>query len=79
MDNSQLKITKALETLIEAFEDDPVYANAWHCSIACCAMDEMVDRTVANNIATKFMKLAFGIKTTASPDELTNNWINTNE
>ena len=42
---------------------DPEYAYSWHCNVACAAMDEGVDHETANKIATRFMSIAFQVKT----------------
>jgi hypothetical protein len=57
------KIERAMNTLSEAFKNDPDYAHSWHCNIACMAMDAGASHEVANEGASRFMKLAFGVET----------------
>jgi len=52
-----------LNTLVEAMEADPDYAHTWHCNVACCCMDAGASHDVANDAASRFMKLAFNIET----------------
>lgn len=65
---------EAFRTLQQAFRDDPEYAHTWHCNAAMSfygAMPEP-DHAVANDGATRFMKLAFDVETSAaSPSEET--------
>ena len=41
-------------------QSQPVLGWVWHSNIACCALDEGVCHKVANQIAARFMKMAFG-------------------
>lgn len=43
---------------------DPGLGWVWHCNIACCAIDEGVCHKSANQIAARFMKMAFGFDST---------------
>lgn len=54
---------RALESLKAAMREDQQYANSWHDNIACCALDEGAAHATANNIASRFMKLAFDVET----------------
>jgi hypothetical protein len=54
---------QALDRLSKAFKDDPDYAHSWHCAVACCAMDEGLNREAANKAASRFMKMAFEVDT----------------
>jgi hypothetical protein len=53
----------ALNALSSAFAREPDYAHTWQANIACCALDEGVSADIANKIADRFMKLAFGVCT----------------
>lgn len=57
------KVEGAMTVLKEAFKQDPDYAHSWHCNIACMVMDAGADHKVANDGASRFMKLAFDINT----------------
>lgn len=61
--NKKHTVKDAMETLTQAFEDDPDYAHTWHCNIACSVMDSGVDHEKSNEAASRFMKLAFGVET----------------
>ena len=61
--SDEISTEAALNRLIKAFKDHPGYAWAWHCNIAMCAYDEGVEHIKANEIASRFMKLAFGVST----------------
>lgn len=54
---------EAVETLKAAFAADQDYANSWHDNIACCVMDAGLNHERANDAASRFMKLAFDVKT----------------
>lgn len=54
---------EAVEHLSKAFKDDPEYAWSWHCSLACCSMDEGLDHEHANKAAGRFMYMCFGVNT----------------
>jgi hypothetical protein len=51
----------AMTTLKESMRKDPDYAWTWHCNLACCAFDEGVNIVTANDIAARFMSLAFSL------------------
>lgn len=57
------KIEEAMDTLKKAFENNPDYAHSWHCNIACMAMDAGATHEIANEGASRFMKLAFDVET----------------
>jgi len=63
-------ISMAMGILKDAFEKAPDYAHGWHCNLAMSFLDAetsnagqrcMID--VCNDGASRFMKVAFGIKT----------------
>ncbi len=56
---------EAMDHLSQAMKDDPSYAWSWHCIVACLLLDEGVPHDRANDRASSFMKLAFGVKTKA--------------
>lgn len=56
----------AMDTMRAAMRDDPHYAHSWHCNIASCARDEGVPWAKAQDIASRFMKLAFDAVTKAN-------------
>lgn len=49
--------------LSQAFVKDPHYAQGWHDNIATAAMTRGLHPEAANEVATQFMGLAFGVKT----------------
>jgi len=55
---------QAMETLKQAFKDDPEYAWAWHCNLAMAAYDEGLPKPAANRSAARFMSIAFDIDMT---------------
>ncbi len=73
------KIAAAMEVLKQAMiEDDPSeggsYTNGWHCNIAMACYDAMNSsgytdhdqrHKVANDAASRFMKLCFDVETNA--------------
>lgn len=71
------QIKKAIDVLREAFTNDPSYAHSWHCNIAMASYDAMGDddgmeslphnqrHKVANDAASRFMKLCFDVGTGA--------------
>lgn len=61
----------AVKTISDAMRKDPAYAWTWHCSLACCAFDEGVDIIRANNIAARFMAMAFSIVRAQYDPEMT--------
>ena len=69
MENPWLKNTtpKAVKHLRAAIQSDYSYAWAWHCNIACPAMDEGIDHTTANKIAARCMYTLFGVDTSQPP------------
>jgi dihydroorotate dehydrogenase len=54
---------QAIKILREAFEADPHFAHVWHCNIACPIMDAGASHEVANDAASRIMKLLFNIET----------------
>ena len=62
-----MNIEKAMETLKQAMKEDYGYAWSWHCNIAVMAQDAGADHEVANEGASRFMKLAFDVDTTVEP------------
>ena len=67
------EIEDAVDTLKRAFKSDPAFAHGWHCNIAMAFYDsfpedERDDTTrgchqMANEGATRFMKMAFDVET----------------
>ncbi len=57
------KTETAIKDLKKAFVKDPDYAHSWHCNIACSAMDAGADHKIANDGASRFMRLAFDVNT----------------
>ncbi len=55
---------QAMDTLREAFKEDPEYAWAWHCNLAMSAYDEGLPHPAANRAAARFMSIAFNIDMT---------------
>lgn len=66
----------AVGALKQAFQDDPDYAHSWHCNLAMMFSDAMetggvsrrhaggsINHEVANDAASRFMKLAFDVVT----------------
>jgi hypothetical protein len=58
-----MELSEAFAVVKQAMVDDPDYAHGWHANLACCAKDEGVNHEAAQNIASRFMKLAFDINT----------------
>lgn len=56
-------VSAAFDVLKTAMAEDPEYAWGWHCSIACSAMDEGLDKSQANHIAGRVMYMAFKVDT----------------
>lgn len=63
-------IKEAVNTLRAAFRDDPAFARSWHDNLAMSFFDAQIHdegastpHAVANDGATRFMKLAFGADT----------------
>ena len=70
---------QAIETLSKALSVDPNYAQGWHDNIAMVCYDAIYDVLgeaadhdtaceIANNAASRFMKLAFHVETTKPSD-----------
>lgn len=68
----------AIDVLKAAMQSDPDYAHGWHCNIAmmcydaCRAQDNMTTsgdhedaHIIGNDAASRFMKLLFGVETSA--------------
>jgi hypothetical protein len=53
----------AMKKLSLVMQRDPEYAYSWHCNIACAAIDEGIEHSVANRIASNFMSNAFKVTT----------------
>lgn len=64
----EARIPAALRVISEAMVGDPAYAHAWHCNVACAAMDEGVEWEKAQRIATRVMRLAFSVHTESEPE-----------
>ena len=62
------KTGQAMAHLSAAMNDDPAYAWSWHCTIACCAMDEGLAHEAADKAAARFMRLAFDVNTDKAPN-----------
>lgn len=69
---SEQEVKAAFETIKQAMEEDPGYAHSWHCNIAMCFDDEFHQTNsddaneIANDAASRFMKLCFGVETRKS-------------
>ncbi|MGM0377052.1 MAG: hypothetical protein ACQEQ0_09765 [Bacteroidota bacterium] len=48
---------------------DPDYAHSWHANISVMMQDAGCARDIANDGASRFMKLAFGVDVTARKGE----------
>ena len=65
------EIKNAVDTLKKAFKADPAFAHTWHCNIAMAVQDSdkwlreslSIQHAVANDGASRFMKLAFDVET----------------
>lgn len=75
-ENTDIAPGQAIKALTKAFENDPHYAHSWHCNISCAVQDAMepVDPDgdsheykikAGNEAASRFMKMAFGVETSA--------------
>jgi hypothetical protein len=53
----QEQIAQAVQTVIQAMQDDPGYAWAWHCNIAMAFVDAGGDRYTANQGAARFLEM----------------------
>ena len=51
----------ALQRVRDEMANTPSLAWAWHCNIACCAIDEGLTHREANRAAFRFMRLAFSV------------------
>lgn len=71
---------EAMDTLKQAFKDDPDYAHSWHCNIAMMCYDAMRDSKpflkdgdhkathfTANDAASRVMKRCFDVETSITP------------
>lgn len=63
-------IMKALSFLRHRMKEDSSIARTWHDNIAVCAKDEGVEDEAAQRIASRFMTLAFGVKTNGNADHV---------
>ncbi len=50
-------IHQAVQTVIQAMQDDPGYAWCWHCNIAMAFVDAGGDRYTANQGAARFLEM----------------------
>lgn len=65
------EIEDAINTLKKAFKEDPAFAHGWHCNIAAAFFDSdkwvreshSIRHAVANDGASRFMKMAFDVET----------------
>jgi len=68
------KTEKAMNVLKKAFHEDPDYAHSWHCNLAMAfydasgpvetdSNDHIEQLRIGNDGASRFMKLAFDVKT----------------
>lgn len=48
---------QAVQTVIQAMQDDPEYAWGWHCNIAMAFVDAGGDRYTANQGAARFLEM----------------------
>jgi BMFP domain-containing protein YqiC len=53
----QEQIAQAVQTVIQAMQDDPEYAWGWHCNIAMAFVDAGGDRYTANQGAARFLEM----------------------
>jgi len=58
-----IEIELAFAVLKKAFKDDKEYAHSWHCNLACSFIDAGGSHGKANEGASRFMKLCFGVET----------------
>ena len=63
------EIQHAMNMLKISFQSDPDYAHSWHCNLAMAFQDAMpgLDHAIVNDGASRFMKLAFDVETSADP------------
>ena len=74
----EITVAEAMEVIKKAMADDSPaeqgsYAHSWHCNIAMMCYDAIIDELgdsvpfdalkIANNGASRFMKLCFGVET----------------
>ena len=62
-DKVETQLQQSLTILKHAMKDDPDYAHGWHCNIAMMCFDAGSPHAIANDAASRFMKLAFGVET----------------
>ncbi|AUR85954.1 hypothetical protein NVP1081O_219 [Vibrio phage 1.081.O._10N.286.52.C2] len=75
--NSHPSIAQAMKVLTAEMQDTELgsYAHSWHCNLAMSFYDELCStgishkaaHKIANNGATRFMKLCFGVSTSNEP------------
>lgn len=63
--NDRVKPKLAIKSLSEAMNEDPDYAYSWHANISMMVQDAGCDRDIANDGASRFMKLAFDVDVSA--------------
>ena len=70
----------AMDVMRAAFQSDPDYAYGWHCNLAMAYYDAGRDGQndaeqlrIANDAASRFMKMAFGVETVWKSPETTDN------
>ena len=56
-------VSTAFTVLQRALREDLSYAQGWHDNLACAAIDEGVDSSTAQRIATRFMYNCFTVRT----------------
>lgn len=59
-----MDVKEAMETLSKAMKKDYDYAHSWHANISMMVQDAGCNRDVANEGASRFMKLAFDVDVT---------------
>lgn len=59
--SDRIKPKLAIESLSEAMKKDPDYAHSWHANISMMFQDAGCNRDIANDGASRFMKLAFNV------------------
>ena len=63
------KAEQAMEMMKKELENHPSYAHVWHCNLSMCCYDANLHGNgktqieIANDAASRFMKLAFGVET----------------
>lgn len=62
-----ISVSKAMNVLKNAMQEDYGYAWSWQCNLAVMMQDVGVPHKVANEGAARFMKLAFDIDTSKAP------------